>query len=253
MADSCFVTKLKHYLDLTAAEQKALSVLEEGEYSVAAGEVVFAEESGDADALYVVRDGLLHSSRLMKDGGRQILRIFHPGDVMGTASIAFAKPSSTAVAAVDSSICRFPKTSLMSIYTDYPRLAALFYSLGMLENVVLCDRLRSIGRSDGEARIALLLLDFRDRLKITRPGTAEAFDLPLTQADISDAIGMTPIHTNRLFMRMRTEGLIEWTKGHVRLLDEKRLADLSDYVNRYESLDKSWYPQPTTGSQQDGV
>lgn len=39
------------------------------------------------------------------------------------------------------------------------------------------------------------------------------YELPITQEQIADATGMTPVHTNRTIQALRKEGLISWSDG----------------------------------------
>jgi transcriptional regulator with XRE-family HTH domain len=43
--------------------------------------------------------------------------------------------------------------------------------------------------------------------------TDHSDELPLTQEEIADALGLTPVHVNRVLQRMRREGLISLTGG----------------------------------------
>jgi CRP-like cAMP-binding protein len=52
-----------------------------------------------------------------------------------------------------------------------------------------------------------------------------SFDLPLTQEEIADATGLTPVHTNRTLQRLRSEGMIEL---HDRILKVNDVAALRD-------------------------
>jgi CRP/FNR family transcriptional regulator len=244
MSNSCFVERLEHYLPLTELEREALATLESEPRDLAAGQILISE--GDkTDALYIVQRGLLHTSSMLKGGDRQILKLHHPGDMIGSSGIAWKDAPSTAMAVAPSVVCRFPRMSLTTIFIEHPRLAALFYVLGMQECGLLADRLKSLGRTDGKTRIATLLLDKMGRMRVTNPRLGNTLELRMTQADIGDAVGMTQIHVNRLLRELTEEGYIARDGKKLTILSEFRLAELCDYVDRYDEIDTSWFPPPT--------
>ena len=61
------------------------------------------------------------------------------------------------------------------------------------------------------------------------------FELPLSQAELSDAMGLSVVHVNRSIQHLRAAGLIEWHGSKVALLDRRKLAEQAqfnpDYLN----------------------
>ncbi|WP_293859938.1 Crp/Fnr family transcriptional regulator [Sphingomonas sp. SCN 67-18] len=243
VAQSCFVEKLEHYLPLTDYEKESLAVLEDNPADIPAGQAIF-EEGHPCGALFVLRQGRVFSASMVQGGERQILKLYYPGDIVGTANVTFVDATASAVAAIDSVVCRFPRSALKQIFITHPRLAALFYAIGMLENVALADRLKSIGRTDGKARIAALLLDIFARARITDRAMGNSMELKLTQTDIGDAVGLTQIHVNRLLREMTEQGFIARDGRIVTLLDEQGMAAHCDFINRHARIDTSWFPEP---------
>ncbi|PZO91822.1 MAG: transcriptional regulator [Sphingomonas sanxanigenens] len=238
---SCFVEKLNHHLLLTDAEKRALAVLEDNPEPLDAGKTL-VEEGDSGDGLYVLREGLLLSASLLKGGERQILRIYHSGDLVGTTGIPWRRAPASATAIVDSVVCHFPRAALREIFIAHPRLAALFYSIGMIENVALSDRLKSLGRTEGKARVAAFLLEMLGRLRITDRNVTNRYDLRLTQADIGDAVGLTPVHVNRMLRELTEEGCILRDGRSIAIADEQQLAEYCEFIDRYRDIDTSWFP-----------
>ena len=87
---------------------------------------------------------------------------------------------------------------------------------------ILSDRLASIGRTPGRARVGALLCEIAARVRRTGADPDEGFVLPITQEEIGDATGLTAVHVNRMMRALVEDGLIERRNSHVRLLDEPR-------------------------------
>ncbi|MBV7257840.1 Crp/Fnr family transcriptional regulator [Pacificimonas sp. WHA3] len=242
VSDSCFINKLDHYLQLTEREKLDLLVLEESPQVYEAGTVLYAEDKDEADALYIVQSGRLHASTVLADGGRALLKLHFAGDIVGTSNIPFTTAISTVTVVREARLCRFPRSSLTTLFEVHPRLAALFYSVGMLENVSLTDRLRSIGRTDGLSRIGSLLLEITSRLRVTNKDFGNEVELHMTQADIGDAVGLTHVHVNRMLRELADQGLIERTGSTVTILDEDRLREVAHFTERYHRIETDWFP-----------
>lgn len=239
MSGNCFADRLEKHIRLTDAEKAALARLQDSQRKIKRSAVVHRANDHVTD-LFVLREGRLMSYIILPDGTRQILRIYFPGDFVGTASTAYGKTPESLVAITDAVLCPFDKNALRTLLNEHPRVAALMFVLCQTERVVLADRLASLGCTSAKGRIAAFLLDIIDRLRLTDDDIVDSFDLKLTQEEIGDAIGLTSVHVNRMFRALESEGLIARANGRLTLLDERKLKELGHYINRYKDLDVDW-------------
>lgn len=242
MGGSCLAERLSHYVRLSAGEQDALDRLEEQERSFRRGAVIIRENEAPRD-LYIVRSGWLHSSAVLGNGSRQILRFHFRSDVLGLALLAFAESAETVTAVTDVVLSPFPRDRVAALIADHPRLAALLIALAIAARVSLADRLASIGRTPARARVSSLLCEIHARLKMLGLAEGGSFQLPLTQEDIGDATGLTSVHVNRMMRSLAEEGLIERQGNRLRIPDQARLCADANYVDRFR-LETSWMPAP---------
>lgn len=241
MSTSCFAERLGHYIDLSVAEEAALERLELNERAYRKGAVIRREKEA-VQELFIVKKGWAFSCALLADGGRQILRLHFPGDLIGTSSLAFTHAAHTLVALTDMVACPFDTAAMRDLFISYPRLAGLFFAVGQVEHVALTDRLASLGRTSARARVAALLLDTVYRLRVLHPDAGNDFLFPLTQEEIGDATGLTAVHVNRMLRALEEAGLIQRRDGRITIPDEERLAALAAYENRYDSIATGWLP-----------
>jgi CRP-like cAMP-binding protein len=64
----------------------------------------------------------------------------------------------------------------------------------------------------------------------------QSFQLPLTQSDIADMVGLSVVHVNRMIQELRASGLIRWDRKTVTVLDINRLRELADFDPTYLNL-----------------
>jgi CRP-like cAMP-binding protein len=85
-----------------------------------------------------------------------------------------------------------------------------------------------------------MLLDFYHRLETQKPTTSGSFNLPLTQQQIANLLGMSVVHVNRVLDTLREEQAIRIEKHRVIILDLSTLADLAKVdVRLYQAADNN--------------
>lgn len=240
MGGSCLAERLSHYVRLSDAERQSLDGLEEQDRHCRRGAILISENERPRE-LYIVRSGWLHSSVVLGNGSRQIMRFHFQGDILGLPLLAFADSPETVTAVTDAVLCPFSREKLGALIAGHPRLAALLLGLSVADRVTLADRLASIGRTSARARVGALICEFFARMRRLGAVGAAGIQLPLTQEDIGDATGLTSVHVNRMMRALVEDGIIERSGGQIRLLDEKRLAGESSFVDR-TGLETGWLP-----------
>jgi len=242
--------RLSQHLTLTFAEREALRWLERRERAFGAGEVI-VQEGEPMDVLYVVASGWLHGSVKLRDGGRQILRFYFVGDITTTFSIAWGRSAATLRAVSNTTLFEIPKSTFGRLFRDHPRLGALLFAIAASEQVSMADRLTSVGRTDGMTRIATLLLDIRSRLRLVDGLVGTTFEVPLTQQDLGDAVGLTKTHVNRSLKALEETGLVERHARVIRINDVERLTALVDFHDRHGEIATDWLPPVGTRGDMD--
>ncbi|WP_253339431.1 Crp/Fnr family transcriptional regulator [Sphingobium sp. OAS761] len=241
VATSCFAERLSRHVPLSDAEKTALARLEENPRKIKRGAMI-QRVNDTVTELFVLREGRVMSFVILPDGSRQILRVYFPGDFIGSASTIYNRSPESLVALSDAVVCPFDKHALRRLLEEYPRVAALLFLMSNAERVSMTDRLASLGRTSAKARVAAFLLDMFDRLRVTDENITDSFDLRLTQEEIGDSIGLTSVHVNRMIRQMEQEGLISRSNGRITLLDLRRLEDIGHYTNRHKDIDLEWLP-----------
>jgi len=88
------------------------------------------------------------------------------------------------------------------------------------------DRLATtIGRLDAQGRICVLLLDLYNRLRRHGLISRMTFNVPLTQEQMADHLGLTLVHVNRTLGRLREERIVLVDRQVVIIMDLDRLRD----------------------------
>lgn len=240
-APSCLADKLSHYVELTSTERALLARFEEGERDYPRQTDI--RRTGDiGERLYAIKRGWLYSYAEFADGRRQIVKVHTPGDIVGFADIAYEEATTSLRTCGMARVCPFPKRYLRDVLCDAPRLSALLLAISLRDHVILVDTLKAMGRMSARERVAYFLLDMLARLRVIKGPHITGFDLPLSQTEIGDVIGLTNVYVSKTLGRLEEAGRIRRDGAWVELLAEGELVGMIDYRDRYATLDTSWFP-----------
>lgn len=183
------------------------------------------------------------SSVDLPDGGRQILKVHLPGDIMGAPSLPFEGPVETLTTLTPVQVSPISLPALGELFARAPRLGALLFLGAQEERVHLMDRLTAMGRMDAERSVASLLVHLYERL--VAPAAIEraaVIELPMTQPQIGDVLGLTSVHVSRVLGRLEKEGHIRRIGRTVELKDPARLRRSAGLPRRRLLRDPPWLP-----------
>ena len=98
---------------------------------------------------------------------------------------------------------------------------------------VLREWLVSAGRRKAYGALAHMLCELHARL--SRVGLVEndQFELPVTQEEIADALGLSPVHISRMLQRLRKQGLITLKGRLLSILDGQGLSGAGGFDASY--------------------
>jgi CRP-like cAMP-binding protein len=99
--------------------------------------------------------------------------------------------------------------------------------------------LLNVGQREGYSRVAHIICELLLRLEAVGLVQDEnTFDMPITQAELADATGMTPVHVNRVLQALRNDGLIITNKRKVTIPDWQKLKEAGEFDSLYLHLEK---------------
>ena len=170
-------------------------------------------------------------------GGRQITSFFIPGDMADLQSVVQPTPTTALQALSVATILKIPHAAIRAVAARYPAVAAAFWRDCMVDSSVLAQWVVNIGRRDARARIAHLLCEAAVRLKAAPAKGDVVFPFAVTQSQIADATGLTPVHVNRTIMSLRNNKLVT-IRGHtVWIHDWEALTEVADFDPEYLQID----------------
>ncbi|AJR25961.1 MULTISPECIES: Crp/Fnr family transcriptional regulator [Sphingobium] len=182
----------------------------------------------------LVAEGLAGRFGQLPNGMRQITAMYIPGDMCDLHSAMLPRVE-WAVQALSAPLTylKIPHEELLRVSRAHPRVAEAFWRDCVVDASIIAQWVVSLGRRDAAARTAHLLCEMALRLECAGQGSRTAFEFKATQAHIADALGITPVHMNRVVRWLRQQGVLSWTGRTIRVLDWDGLVRIASFDGGY--------------------
>ena len=236
MARKALLRRISFYADLDETDHDVIMQIEGREQHFEKNtEIVDAGQ--ELDSVLIVKDGWAIRYKTLEDGRRQVLNVLLPGD-MFDLQVLVAAEADHSVRTVTSLSCLSVRPGVFRrLLTESGKLTLAFWWMQVQEEAFLREQIVRNGKQSARERIGHFLLELYRRVLITGSGNGEGYRVPLTQTIIADALGLTPIHTNRVLRQLERDGLLERRNGWILFKDEARLAEISQFDPSYFHLD----------------
>lgn len=183
--------------------------------------------------VHILLEGWAARYEIVPDGGRSITAFLLPGDLLDQHVTMLGRMDHSILTLTDATVAFLPNGRLESIAVRRPLVASALWWSTLVDAGVLRAWLVNLGRRDAFESIGHLLCELHARLtKVGYPTKAD-FELPLTQEDVADALGLTSTHVNRMLRRLREEGYITLRHNRLMILDVARLQDATGFDSTY--------------------
>jgi CRP-like cAMP-binding protein len=165
----------------------------------------------------------------LPDGKRQILSVIMPGDLISPTALFEPQFAFSVQAVTGVRYCIFPFADVRARLRDNPALLDLWIRLAAAEHRETDRRLVDLGQRTAQERIAGLVAHVMLRAEQRGDLNDGQFAFPMSQQQIADFTGLTPVHTCRVLSALRRTGVCDVGHGAVRLLDRAELQRLAAF------------------------
>ena len=177
--------------------------------------------------------GFAMRHKLLRNGGRQIISIHIPSEFVDLQNGLLDVADHDVQSLVPCEVAIIPRAALMGLADRRPAIRMAMWVETLIDASIFREWVVNVGRRDSRTRIAHLLCELVLRLDRLGLNQGETFDFPLTQEQLADATGLTPVHTNRTLQSLRREGLIQLNARSLVVLDWDKLKEVGDFDELY--------------------
>jgi CRP-like cAMP-binding protein len=191
-----------------------------------------AHEEGDRSLCFAVFSGIVGRTKLLPDGTRQIISVHVTGEGVDLHKVVSAEATHGIIALTEAEVAVVGAPALQALL-DRPGIRDAVLREIVLDGAIQREWTVNVGRRDARTRLAHFLCEMGWRMNEAGVGTADKFMIPLTQEQLADITGLTPVHVNRTLQALRKEGTMEPIARPLTVTDTKTLIAVGDFDDRY--------------------
>ena len=150
--------------------------------------------------VYRLRSGWACQIRTLSDCRIPIIDVYLPGDIIGVYAAFHVRPSQQHIIALTSIEIIDTINEESDLYGLLAHRQSALYIAWLLakrQQRVDC-MLTAISSLDARGRLAVMIFDFYKRLHSQKLISSAMYNLPLTQSQIGNYLGLTVVHVNRV-------------------------------------------------------
>lgn len=228
--ENALVRKLEGYVPLGADEKRLLNSVIRDPKPVEA-QVDLAREDERPTSVHLILDGFACRYKFTAEGNRQIMAYLLPGDFCDLHVFVLKQMDHSIGTLSPCTVVDIPREKILELLQS-PKLSLALWCAALVDAAVLREWLVNIGQRRAVQRLAHVLCELLLRLRIV--GLAgKSYELPLSQKDLADTIGVSDVHLNRVLQELRREDMISWKKDVLVIKDIDQLMVFSGFNPNY--------------------
>jgi CRP-like cAMP-binding protein len=184
----------------------------------------------------VLVSGFAYRQKLTGNGDRQIVALHIPGDALDFQNLFLDVSDHSIQMLTRGEVAVLNISDLQALARERAAIGHAILVKILVEASIFREWVLNVGRRDARMRVAHILCELGVRLDSEALSQDYAYDLPMTQEQLADAVGLTPVHVNRTLKSLETDGLIVRSKRSISFPDWQRLRSVGDFNERYLHL-----------------
>ena len=237
------VRKLESITDLTPEERQALLDLPMKVQPIGADQDIVREGDRPSRCCLVLQ-GFTCRYKMTLPGKRQIMAFHIAGDIPDLQSLHLATLDHSLGTITPCEVGFMHHEDLRDLVRRCPRIGDLFWRDTLIDAAIFREWMVGLGRREAYGRIAHLFCEMMVKLRAVGLADGVTCDLPITQTELGDALGLSTVHVNRVLQELRGDGLITLQGGTLTVLDWDGLTNAGEFDPTYLHLDPNHLDRP---------
>ena len=193
------------------------------------------------DRVHLILKGWACRYKILSNGKRQIMALLLPGDFCDLHVSMLDQMDHTIASITATTFAYVDRSQFDELTRTRPAILRALWWATLVDEGVLRSWIVSLGARSARERVAHLICELRERMRNINAENSGQFDMPLTQPDLAEALGLTPIHINRVVRQLLADKVVEIHRGEVTVLDQDALVRIADFDPSYlhaQSIDQ---------------
>jgi CRP-like cAMP-binding protein len=176
--------------------------------------------------------------KVLPDGQRQIMAYLVLGDMCDMHGSILGEMDHSIGALTPCRVAYIPQRAIEELTRRHPRINRALWWATLVDEGTLREWLVTMGRREADQQMAHLFCELLLRLQTVGLATENGFELPVTQDELADTLGLSAVHVNRVLQQLRKDGLISLVGKRLTIHDVERLKALAEFDPTYLHLNE---------------
>ena len=232
---SRLIRKLESIVELSEEEKRAVLGLPFTIRTVEADQDLVRDGDRPTECCLII-EGFACRYKLTAEGKRQIMSFHISGDIPDLQSLHLEVMDHGLGTLVPSKVGFIQHEHMRELCHRCPRIGDVFWRDTLIDAAVFREWMIGIGRRSAYTRIAHLLCEVLVRLRAVGLANGNDIELPVTQAELGDALGLSTVHVNRVLQELRGKDLITLRGRSLSVQDWPGLKEAGEFDPTYLHL-----------------
>jgi CRP-like cAMP-binding protein len=190
------------------------------------------------DQCGIINSGFAYRQKHTGDGLRQIIALLIPGDAVDLQHLFLETADHSVQMLSRGDVAFIARKDLRELALSHPNVGLAMMVNIQIEASIFREWVLNVGRRDARGRLAHVLCEFALRMNRQSLSGIDGCELPITQEQLGDVLGLTTVHTARTLKVLESEGLITRQRRTITFPSWERLREVADFNQRYLHLDQ---------------
>jgi CRP-like cAMP-binding protein len=236
--DIPLIRKLEQFTRLSGNDKRALEDLTVDRIRKIGPRDNIIHEGDKPDAVYLILSGWGCRYKTLEDGRRQVMAFLLPGDLCDLNIFVLREMDHSICALTAVNYAEIDGEALAALALSHPRVTRALWWEALVSLAIQREWSVNLGQRTATERIAHLLCELFFRLRAVGLTTDLTCDLPVTQAELADASGLSAVHVNRTIQELRAADLIVLRGRTLTILDLEALKTVALFNPNYLHLNR---------------
>ncbi|ACA20476.1 transcriptional regulator, Crp/Fnr family [Methylobacterium sp. 4-46] len=231
------IRKLEQFTRLSSDDKQALERAASGKLRRFSSREDIIREGEAPRRVNLILDGWACRYKVLEDGRRQIAAFLLPGDLCDIRMFILKHMDHSVGTLSPATVVEIPRETILDLTDNFPRLSRALWWYSLVEEATQREWTTNLGQRDALERMAHLLCEVFIRLRGIGLTDGTSCELPVTQAELADATGLSTVHVNRTLQDLRARGLVILRGKTLTVPDLEALQDAALFSPNYLHLD----------------
>lgn len=233
---SVHLKKLRKRTEISAEEERAIRNAVTETRKLPSDQIV-VRSGQELHSSMMLLDGWMARSKDLESGERQVTELHIAGDFADLHSFTLKCLDHDLVTLTDCTVAMVPHDRIRELTEQYPHLGRTYWFVTNVDAAIHREWALSLAQRSALSRMAHLFCELYARLEVVGKTNGNSYELPLTQRELSECLGLTVVHANRTIQELRRRGLIEFENRQLTILNPDALKAVAEFDDSYLYLD----------------